>query len=33
LRIAGAGMMREDRGMRIADLPIKIDRQKIAEFC
>ena len=25
--------MREDRGMSIAELPIKIDRQKIAEFC
>jgi hypothetical protein len=33
LRIAGAGKMREDRGMSIAELPIQIDREKIAEFC
>ena len=33
LRIAGAGKMREDRGMSLAELPIKIDREKIAEFC
>jgi len=33
LRIAGAGEMREDRGMSVAELPIKIDRDKIAEFC
>jgi uncharacterized protein len=25
--------MREDRGMSIAELPIQIDREKIAEFC
>ena len=32
-RIAGAGKVREDRGMSIAELPIQIDRGKIAEFC
>ena len=25
--------MREDRGMSIAELPIQIDREKVAEFC
>jgi uncharacterized protein len=33
LRIAGAAVMREDRGMSVAELPIRIDRDKIAEFC
>lgn len=32
-RIAGAGKMREDRGMSIAEPPIQIDREKTAEFC
>ena len=33
LRIAGGAEMREDRGMSVAELPIQIDREKIAEFC
>lgn len=33
MRIAGAGKMREDRGVSIAELPIQIDRQEVAEFC
>jgi uncharacterized protein len=33
LRIAGGAKMQEDRGMSVAELPIKIDRDKIAEFC
>jgi predicted nucleotidyltransferase len=33
MRIAGSGKMREDRGMSIAELPIKIDREKVAAFC
>jgi predicted nucleotidyltransferase len=32
-RIAGAGKMREDSGMSLAELPIQIDREKTAEFC
>jgi predicted nucleotidyltransferase len=33
LKIAGAGKLEEDRGMSIAELPIQIDREKVAEFC
>jgi hypothetical protein len=33
LMIAGAGKMREDRGISIAELPILIDHEKVAEFC
>ncbi len=33
LRIAGAGKMRENKDMSIAELPIRIDREKVAAFC
>ena len=31
--LPGGAQLRQDRDMSIAELPIKIEREKIAEFC